>query len=373
MIKHMAGRSLFAAFSLCAASIVLGAAAPTFKVPPAWIRPTEPFHIVGPIWYVGSEGLASYLIKTREGAILIDGTMAENVPGILRNIAALGVRAQDVRMLLATHAHFDHVAGNAAMLRATGARLFAGERDVAALESGTPPGEVDYEAVRFPPVHVTRAMRDGDTLHLGGTTLRAVATPGHTPGCTSWTMRVVDHGRPLHVVFACSLSGGGNILVGNRRYPDIVADYRRSFARMAALPADVVLPAHPEIADVMKHKQDGRWIQPGLLRRIAEKSAQDFNAELARAAEEAGSGSAAHHPYHRCEFRARRRSRAQLRCPGRALALCARRLDALEALKAELAPHRTRIEVRQLDVDDHDAVFAHLRRAGRHARSASIA
>jgi glyoxylase-like metal-dependent hydrolase (beta-lactamase superfamily II) len=284
MIKQRvkATGSLLTILALCAPLGKLDAATNAFKVPPAWTRATTPFHVLGPVWYVGSEGLASYLIKTRSGAILVDGTMAENVPGILRNIAAIGVRPREVRILLVTHAHFDHVAGDAAVVRATGARVVAGKRDVAALENGTPPGEVNYRAVEFSPVHVTRGVSDGDTVSLGGVTLQAVATPGHTPGCTSWTMRVVDRGVPLNVVFACSLTTGGNILVGNRRYPGIVADFRSSFRRLAALPADVVLPAHPEIADVMVHKRDGRWVQPGLLKRIATLSAHDFNAELAR-------------------------------------------------------------------------------------------
>lgn len=280
---RLPGRAVAAVLALC-----LGAATPAapplplFKDPPAWTRATPPFHVVGPIWYVGSEGLASYLVRTPAGAVLIDATMAENVPAILRNLAALGLRPHDVKLLLVTHAHFDHVAGDAAMVRATGARVFAGARDVPALRSGTPPGEVDYQAVRFAPVPVTRGVRDGDTLRFGGVTIRAVETPGHTPGCTSWTMRVNGNGRPLEVVFAGSLTAGGNILVGNRRYPGIVADYRRSFARLAALPADVVLPAHPEIADVMAHRVDGRWVQPGLLRRIADGASRDFDRELAR-------------------------------------------------------------------------------------------
>jgi glyoxylase-like metal-dependent hydrolase (beta-lactamase superfamily II) len=258
------------------------AAAPAFSVPAAWMRPTAPFHVVGPIWYVGSEGLASYLIKTRAGAILIDGTMAENVPGILRNIAAAGVRPKDVRLLLVTHAHFDHVAGDAAMVRATGAQVMAGAADVPALETGIPPGEVDYKAVNFAPVRVTRAVRDGENVSLGEVTLRAIATPGHTPGCTSWAMRIVEAGKPRDVLFLCSLTVGGNKLVGNRRYPGIVADFRRSFARIGATHADVVLPAHPEIADVMMHRRDGRWVQPGLLQHIVAQARTDFDTELAR-------------------------------------------------------------------------------------------
>lgn len=266
----------------CVVAVGLCAAAPAFNVPPVWTRPTAPFHIIGPVWYVGSAGLAAYLIKTRDGALLVDGTMEENVPAILRNLAAVGVQPRDVRMLVVTHAHFDHVAGNAAIVRATGARVVAGAGDTAALESGVAPGEVDYDPIGFAPVHVTRSMRDGDVLRHGGVTLRAVATPGHTPGCTSWTLRLIERGRPINVVFACSLTPGGNILIGNRRYPGIVEDYRRSFARVAALPADVVLPSHPDIADVMAHRDDGRWVQPGLLKRIAEKTAQDFEVELAR-------------------------------------------------------------------------------------------
>lgn len=261
---------------------------PPFAVPPAWTRPTAPFHIVGPIWYVGSEGLASYLIRTPAGAILVDGTMAQNVPGILRNIRAIGVRPRDIRLLLVTHAHFDHVGGDAAMVRATGARVFAGARDVPALESGIPPGEVDYRAVSFPPVHVTRGVRDGDLLRFGGLVIRAVATPGHTPGCTSWDLSWEERGGPFHVLFLCSLTPGGNRLVGNRRYPGIVTDYRHSFDRLATWPADVVLPAHPEIADVMKHRQDGLWVDRGQLPRIVANARQDFDRELARQRAAAG-------------------------------------------------------------------------------------
>jgi metallo-beta-lactamase class B len=264
------------------ATLAPAATPPPFKVPPAWITPTAPFHIVGPIWYVGSQGLAAYLIRTPAGAVLIDGTMAENVPAILRNVAAVGVRPHDIKRLLVTHAHFDHVAGDAAMVRATGARVFAGTRDVAALESGIPPGEVDYRAVRFAPIAHVHGVRDRDVLRFGGLAIRAIATPGHTPGNTSWTMQVTDEGRPVQVVFAGSLTTGGNRLIGNRRYPGIIADYRRSFARLATLPADVVLPAHPEIADVMAHARDGRWRQPQLLHEIAGNAARDFNSELAR-------------------------------------------------------------------------------------------
>ncbi|WP_375271991.1 subclass B3 metallo-beta-lactamase [Sphingomonas sp.] len=264
--------------------ISAGAATPD---PPAWTPAILPFHLVGPIWYVGTEGLASYLVRTRDGAILLDATMAKNVPAIERNIRAVGVPLDRVRLLLVSHAHFDHAAGDARLVRDTGARVVAGEGDVAALESGVPPGETSYGVIRFPAVKVSRAVRDGDQVTLGGVTLRAVATPGHTPGCTSWTTRVVERGRPLTVIFPCSVSVAGNRLIGNRRYPGIVADLRASIARLMQEPADVVLPFHPEQADVRARAAGGRLVAPTLLATLMRAASADFERELTRQTREA--------------------------------------------------------------------------------------
>ncbi|HEX8388239.1 MAG TPA: subclass B3 metallo-beta-lactamase [Sphingomonas sp.] len=265
--------------------------------PPSWKRPTAAFRVVGPIWYVGTEGLSAYLIETRAGAILIDGTLEENVPAITRNIAAAGVRMRDVKLLLNSHAHFDHAAGLAGLKAAArkdggGARLVAGAADRAALDSGVPPGEVSYGVIRFPAARVDRAVRDGEQVRLGEVTLTAVATPGHTPGNTTWTMQVRDPavagGRPLRVVFAGSLNVAGNRLVGNRRYPRIVADFRRSIARLATLKADVVLPGHPEAADVLGRGrrvaagERDAFVAPELLGASVAASAKAFEAELAK-------------------------------------------------------------------------------------------
>ena len=267
------------------APLLLGAADP-----PAWIRPQVPFPIAGPITYVGSEGIAAYLIKTSAGAILIDGTLAENAGMIERNIANAGVRPRDVKLILVTHAHFDHAAGVAALKRATGARVVAGARDVRALETGTPPGETNYGVIRFPPVHVDRSAVDREKVTLGTTTLTARATPGHTPGCTTWTMQIPAKSRPLDVVFPCSVSVAGNRLIGNRAYPGIVADYRRSIAMLGALHADIVLPSHPELADVIakgKRRQAGdttAFVDPTLLPKIVAKAKVAFDADLAKQA-----------------------------------------------------------------------------------------
>ena len=252
--------------------------------PPDWTRPQTPFHLIGPIDYVGSRGIAAYLIRTPAGAILIDGTMEANAAMVQANIERVGVPIRDVKTILVSHAHFDHVGAVAALARASGARVVAGAGDVAALATGSAPGETRYEPVPYPPVAVARGVREGDTVALGGITLTAHATPGHTPGCTTWSMRVPDHGRTLDVVFPCSVSVAGNRLIGNRAYPGIVADYRASFARLAALPADVVLPAHPELADVRGRARSGRLIDPGLLPKIVANARTAFEEDLAKEA-----------------------------------------------------------------------------------------
>lgn len=263
---------------LAALGLAFAAAGVLAQNPASWTRPTEPFRVLGPIHYVGTEGLAAYLIKTRAGAILIDGTMDENVPAIERGIARSGVALRDVKLLLLSHAHFDHAAGLARLKRDTGARLVVGAGDAAAVAQGMPPGETSYGVIRFPPVPVDRAIRDGEQVVLGGATLTAVATPGHTPGCTSWRMRVLERARPLDVLFLCSLTVAGNKLVGNRRYPGIVADFRRSFARLDRERADVVLPFHPEQVRLFERRD--ALIDPALLPKLVREARVAFDAEL---------------------------------------------------------------------------------------------
>ncbi|QQV78262.1 subclass B3 metallo-beta-lactamase [Sphingomonas aliaeris] len=252
------------------------------KNPPAWTRPIAPFRVIGPIDYVGTEGLAAYLIHTSGGAILIDGTMEENAPVVARNIAARGVKLRDVKLILASHAHFDHVAAIAALRRMTGAKLVAGAGDRAALESGIPPGETSYGVIRFPAVPVDRAVRDGDRVTLGDVTLRAVSTPGHTPGCTSWSVRIVQNRRPLDVLFACSLTVAGNCLVGNRRYPGIVADFRKSFDRLGAMKADIVLPFHPESVDLLSRVASNTLIDRAVLPKMVRDARAAFATDFAK-------------------------------------------------------------------------------------------
>ena len=270
------------------ACTMLASSAAATDWPAAWHEPIEPFHVVGNIYYVGSKGIAAYLIVSPKGDILLDGTETENGAMLERNIAKLGFNIRDVKVLLNNHAHFDH-AGALAQLKAdSGATFFASPRDKPILESGhiTLPNSNDL--LDFPPVKVDRLLRDGETVRVGPIAMRAVFTPGHTPGCTSWSMNVRDHGRTLRVVFPCSITVGGNRLVGNKLYPNIVPDFRRSFARLGAMKADVVLTGHPELADVQgraaRRRDEGpdAFIDRGLLQRLVASSQRDFEQELAK-------------------------------------------------------------------------------------------
>jgi len=283
------GRGMFAALTACLVGLAYPAAA---ENEPEWSQAQAPFRIVGDIYYVGSKGLAAYLIVSPAGDVLLDGTLAENAPMVERNIEALGFHLRDVKVLLVSHAHFDHAGALARLKADTGAVMMASAGDRWALEHGTARGDNTATMSDYPPVKVDKVLRDGQVVRQGPIAMTAVLTPGHTPGCTSWTTSVMERGRKLAVVFPCSLSVAGNILVGNRAYPEIAADYRKSIARLGAMKADVTLPAHPEFADVLAREERrragdaGAFIDPDQLHQIVVASEQAFEKHLA--AQEAG-------------------------------------------------------------------------------------
>jgi metallo-beta-lactamase class B len=160
------------------------------------------------------------------------------------------------------------------------------EEDRSALEHGKQEGDTNYGGARFPAVKVDRALHDGDVVALGDVRMTAVLTSGHTKGCTTWTVTAADDGVPRKVVFPCSITVAGNILVGNKSYPGIVGDFRDSFDRLDSMEADVVLTAHPEFADVFgrKARRDAgdrqAFVDKGLLHRTVEKARTAFDKEL---------------------------------------------------------------------------------------------
>lgn len=222
-------------------------------------QPVEPFRIVGNLYYVGASDVTSYLITTPAGHIVIDAGFEETAPMILANIAHLGFRVADVRILLSSHAHFDHAGGFAALKRATGAKFIASRGDAPLLERGGLDDPQFRDRFPFPPMVPDRIIDDGDSVTLGGTTLIARITPGHTPGCTTWTTTIRDGEKSYSVVFVGSPSAPtGYTVTNNRRYPNAVADYRRTFEILHDLHPDIFLGSHGSffnLADKMKTHQ----------------------------------------------------------------------------------------------------------------------
>jgi metallo-beta-lactamase class B len=216
----------------------------------AYLAPFPAHKVAGNIYFVGSKGQASYLITTPQGNILINSGLIESPPMIKQSIEKLGFKYADTKILLISHAHFDHDAGSAQIVKETGARYEVMDADVDVVESG---GKTDFaygddkdqDFARYPAVKVARVLHDGDTVSLGGTVLTAHKTAGHTKGCTTWTLKVNDGGKSLNVAVVGSPNvNAGFVLVGNKKYPNIVQDYENTFKVLKSLPVDVFLGAH---------------------------------------------------------------------------------------------------------------------------------
>jgi len=262
---------------------------------PSWTRPFPPFRIAGNLYYVGSQDLASYLIVTPQGDILINSSLEASVPLIRRSVETLGFHFSDIRILLISHAHFDHCAGSAMVKKLTNAKYFVMDADVPVVESG---GRADFQygaekSMRYPPAHVDRVLHDGDQVRLGNAVLTAHLTAGHTKGTTTWTMDEIENGRTLHVVIVGSPNvNGGYRLIGNSKYPQIAKDYANGFKVLKSLPCDIFLGAHGSYFGL--EEKYARWkrgdrdafIDPqGYHDYIAERE-RAFKAELAKQTQE---------------------------------------------------------------------------------------
>lgn len=237
-------------FSRAILSAVLGLAV-------QWNEPEPPFRLAGPIHYVGTNELAAFLLTTPRGHILIDGGLPDSAPLIERSIRTLGFKPEDIRVLLTTQAHFDHVGTHAHFQRLSGARVEAMRGDDRLLQDG---GASDYLAgtdgiSRFPPVKVDRVLADGDAIALGDVRLIARHTPGHTPGSTTFVTTVKEAGREYRVVFAASVGvNPGTRFVKNPSYPGIADDYRKAFAVLESLHPDIFVSGHTSMFH-MPHKR----------------------------------------------------------------------------------------------------------------------
>lgn len=253
-----------------------------------WNAPVAPFRIAGNLYYVGTADLASFLVVDPEGMILLDGGLEASAPLILANIRALGFDPARVKYLLNSQAHSDHAGGLAALKEATGAQLLASPADAELLERG---GSGDFQwgdTLTYPPVRVDGRLRDGAEVRLGAVRMTAHFTPGHTRGCTSWTLPVRVDGRTRQALFICGASAPGYRLVGNPAYPWIMDDFRRSFATWRTLPCDLFLGAHASyfgMAAKRARMAPGRpnpFVDPKGCRAFLAKAEQNIRAQAAK-------------------------------------------------------------------------------------------
>ena len=202
----------------------------------------EPFKVIDNIYFVGTtQHNVSWLITTPEGNIIIDTLFEKDVPAILDNIKKLGFKQEDIKYILTLHAHGDHAAGHASMQEATGAQILVHEKDAEIIETG---GKSDMHSKPWTPAKVDRRIKDGEKITIGGTTLTAHLTPGHTKGCTSWTTVAEEEGKQYNVIFMCGVRIDGDSLLDDPEYPDITTDLSGSFKTLESLPVDVYLGGH---------------------------------------------------------------------------------------------------------------------------------
>ena len=262
---------------------------------PDWTTAFPPYRVIGNVYYVGSRDLASFLITTPEGHILINSNLATSPQQIVKSVEQLGFKFSDVKILLISHAHYDHAAGSARILQMTHAKYMVMDGDVSVIESG---GRTDFNYAKsrdmyFPPAKVDRVLHDGDQVHLGGAVLVAHKTPGHTKGCTTWTIVVTEKDKSYNVVIVGSPNvNPGYKLVNNKTYPQIARDYEQTFRVLNSLPCEVFLGAHGSyyemLAKYARLKDGGEdpFIDPAGYKAYVAEREQAFEEELKK--QEAG-------------------------------------------------------------------------------------
>jgi metallo-beta-lactamase class B len=247
----------------------------------AWRQPVAPFQIAGHTWYIGTEGLTALLIRTPEGAVLIDGGLPQAAGMLLQRMRELGVEPHDLKLILHSHAHGDHAGPLAAIKRATGAHVVSNAESAVLLARGGSDDIHFGDGILYPPVQTDRFVMDGEAVELGGVRFVAHYTPAHTPGSLSWTWRDTRNGKPLDIAYADSLSAPDYRLVDNPRYPNIVDDYRRGFAAVRALPCDLLITPHPDAIGWRPANTTAPHPSPLTCRAYADTAEAKFDAQLA--------------------------------------------------------------------------------------------
>lgn len=286
MIRHRCSLLLLSCLALLPGRIC-AQADPTSR---SWNQPVEPHRIAGNLYYVGASDITSFLIATPEGHILIDSGFVETVPIIQESMKKLGFKIEDVKILLNSHAHYDHAGGLAALKKITGARLAVSQEDAALLARGGKGDNALGDRYPYKPVQADRILKDGDLVTLGGSALTAHLTPGHTKGCTTWTMKVQDGGKARDVVFVCSTTIlPGVTLLKNAKYPKIAEDYAKTFKVLRSLPCDIFLAAHASFYDglgkaerLRKGEATNPFIDPERYKAYLDRGERIFEEQLGR-------------------------------------------------------------------------------------------
>jgi len=258
---------------------------------PDWTTPFPPHRIAGNLYYVGSRDLASFLITTPQGHILINSNLVSSPPQIRAAVEKLGFHWKDVKILLISHAHYDHCAGSAQIKRETAARYLVMDADAPEVAAGGA-GNFRYandKSMLYPAAKVDHILHDGETVQLGGATLVAHKTPGHTKGCTTWTMKIADSGKTYEAVIVGSPNvNPGYNLINDPKYPQMAADYTATFRTLKALPCDIFLGAHGGYYDMqvkyakLKSGDKNAFIDPAGYKAYVADRQQAFEAELAK-------------------------------------------------------------------------------------------
>ncbi|HEX2591725.1 MAG TPA: subclass B3 metallo-beta-lactamase, partial [Rhizomicrobium sp.] len=253
-------------------------------------QPVAPFKISDDIYYVGASDVTSFLIVTDAGLILTDGGFPDTAQQIEANIKALGFDIKNVKILMSSHAHFDHAGGLAELKRASGATFVASRGDAPVLKAGGTKDFIDLgKGTRFDPIKVDRFLSDGEQLTLGHTTLIIHLTPGHTRGCTSWSMTTHIDGKPEQVLYICSLTVLPDYrLLGKASYPGIADDFAHSIALLKSLPCDIMLASHGiffGLTDKRAKMEAGdktAFVNPDSCKTYLAHAEKDYNDELAK-------------------------------------------------------------------------------------------
>ena len=279
---------LWAASSTTIAAEAVLPVAHGYQTREAWREPVAPFRIADNTWYIGTRGLTALLVKTDEGAVLLDGGVASAADMLLEHMASVGVEPRDLTYILHSHAHGDHAGPLAAVKRATGAMLASNAESAVLLARGGS-DDIHYaDAILFPPVQADRLLQDGETITLGGMAFTVHFTPAHTPGSMSWSWTDTRDGQPVRIAYADSVSAPDYRLLDNPRYPRIVEDYRAGFAAIRALPCDLLIAPHADSVGWAPGAAADRHPAPVGCQAYADNAERRLDEQLATQRREAG-------------------------------------------------------------------------------------